>query len=224
MWQTVPDLNSSGTVGRKQAGPGGRIRYEKPPLGSSEDNTHFSFSIHIGFLKLKRGVSIFKVIHNEMVFKFPNFSNFSNFQIFQFFPILQIFHFFPIFRFLSCNMYLDTNSLVSGGRDARPEGSSKGICVTLKKLWRTLVLRSFEVCTNFTAWRPLFRRWRKFGESWGWSGPAYRFSSLKHYFILTIYYTIPEKMDATKILLHSERKAQSGCGRAFLDIFCEFCP
>ena len=95
MWQTVPDLNSSGTVGRKQAVPGGRIRYEKPPLGSSEDNTHFSFSIHIGFLKLKGGVSIFKVIHNEMVFKFPNFSNFSNFPnfpIFSNFPNLSNFH------------------------------------------------------------------------------------------------------------------------------------
>ena len=67
-------------------------------------------------------------------------------------------------------------------------------------------------------------KWRKFVKSWGWSEPAYRFSSLRLYFILTIYYTIPEEMDARKIVLHSERKAQSGPGRAFLGIFREFRP
>ena len=67
-------------------------------------------------------------------------------------------------------------------------------------------------------------KWRKFIFSWVWSGTAYRFSSLRLYFILTIYYTIPEEMDATKIFLHSERKAQSGPGRAFLGIFRQFRP
>ena len=76
MWQTVPDLNSRGTVGRKQAGPGGRIRYEKPPLGSSEDSTNFSFSLNSGSLIHKGGslihkggISTFKDVQNEMVFK-----------------------------------------------------------------------------------------------------------------------------------------------------------
>ena len=78
MWQTVPDLNSRGTVGRKQAGPGGRIRYEKPPLGSSEDNTNFSFSLYSGSLIHKGGISTFKDVQNEMVFKFSNLENTVN--------------------------------------------------------------------------------------------------------------------------------------------------
>ena len=86
MWQTVPDLNSRGTVGRKQAGPGGRIRYEKPPLRSSEDNTNFSFSLYSGSLIHKGGgslihkggISTFKDVQNEMVFKFSNLENTVN--------------------------------------------------------------------------------------------------------------------------------------------------
>ena len=69
MWQTVPDLNSSGTVGRQQTCPGEGNRYEKPSLRSSEDSTHFSFSLNVGFLKLKGGVSILKNVQYEMVFQ-----------------------------------------------------------------------------------------------------------------------------------------------------------
>ena len=69
MWQTVPDLNSGGTVGQTQADPEERIRYEKPSLGSSEDSTHFSFPPNIGFLKLKEGVSIFRDVQYEMVLR-----------------------------------------------------------------------------------------------------------------------------------------------------------
>ena len=105
MWQTVPDLNSRGTVGRKQAGPGGRIRYEKPPLGSSEDNTNFSFSLYSGSLIHKGGslihkggISTFKDVQNEMVFKFSNLSKI--FKIFKF-PTL----YFTYFCVRLCTMF-----------------------------------------------------------------------------------------------------------------------
>ena len=50
----------------------------------------------------------------------------------------------------NCNMDLDTNSLVSGGRVARPEGSSKKIC---GPHWRNLKNLSSE---EFQSWETDF--------------------------------------------------------------------
>ena len=130
MWQTVPDLNSRGTVGRKQAGPGGRIRYEKPPLGSSEDNTNFSFSLYSGSLIHKGGslihkggISTFKDVQNEMVFKFSNL--FKIFKLTTFFKFPTFFKFSKFFKYTEFSKFynLGTTTLQLGrwGPERLPE-------------------------------------------------------------------------------------------------------
>ena len=142
MWQTVPDLNSSGPVGRKQAGPGGRNRYEKTPLGSSEDSTNFSFSLNSGSLIHKGGplyirgefqlLKMYKIrwFSNFPIFskfsKFPNFSNFPHFSNFPNFPNFSNLPNFPNFS----NIPNFSNFKISGRQHCSwADGALKGFFI-----------------------------------------------------------------------------------------------